>query len=121
MPDRARSGRATFILLALLLGMTSLAPGVATRLSATDGAADPVAAAAAGGTRLQADLGLAQARIRYLGIEIAALEHDLQVLESDVAGGEGLRRTLERLRRQLLLLEHLTTQISRTIPTQNQS
>jgi beta-lactamase regulating signal transducer with metallopeptidase domain len=113
--DKARAGRAAFILVALLLTMAFIAPGVASHFTPSKN--QPVEMRVG---MLTADLSLAQSRIQYLQTEVAALEQELALANSSLGTGE-IRHTLDQLRTQLSLLQQITAEISRDIPATNES
>ena len=114
--DPARAGRAAFILVALLLAMALVAPGVAAHF--TSAGAKTIAVSV---DFLSADVSLAQARIQYLQTEITALEQEITLADFSVGGVGEIRQTLDQLRQQLSLLQKITSEISRDIPATNES
>lgn len=113
--DKARAGRAAFILVALLLVMAFIAPGAASHFTPAENQTIELRV-----DLLTADLGLAQARVQYLQTEVAALEQELTLADSSVGTGE-IRHTLDQLRTQLDLLQQITAEISRDIPATTES
>jgi beta-lactamase regulating signal transducer with metallopeptidase domain len=109
-PDQARAGRAALILVALLLAMAFVAPGVASHFTPAENQTVELRV-----DLLDADLGLAQARIQYLQTEVTALELELTLADPGIGTG-AIRQTLEQLRAQLSLLQQITAEISRDIP-----
>lgn len=108
--DKARAGRAAFILVTLLLAMAFIAPGVASHFTPAESQTVELRV-----DLLTADLGLTQARIQYLQTEVAALELELTLADPSIGTGE-IRHTLDQLRTQLGLLQQITAEISRDIP-----
>ena len=115
--DKTRAGRAAVILMVLLLGMAFVAPGVASHFTPTESPHTVTVSV----DLLDADLGLAQERLRFLKIEVASLERDLLFVDPSVGDTGDLRQTLDRLRQQLSLLEQITLEISRELPATNES
>jgi beta-lactamase regulating signal transducer with metallopeptidase domain len=115
--DKTRAGRAATILVILLLGMAMVAPGVASHFTPAETAQTVTVSV----DLLNADLDLAQARLRFLKIEVSSLERDLLFVDPSVGDTGDLRQTLDRLRQQLSLLEQITLEISRELPATNES
>jgi len=116
VPDKARAGRAALILIALLLAMAFIAPGVASHFTSDESRNIEINV-----DILNADVSLAQARIQYLQTEVAALEQELKLADPSVGTTGDIRQTLDRLRQQLGLLQQITSEISREIPATNES
>ncbi|MCP4092684.1 MAG: hypothetical protein GY747_04465 [Planctomycetes bacterium] len=115
--DKTRAGRAAVILVILLLGMAFAAPGVASHFTPAESPNTVTVSV----DLLNADLDLAQARLRYLQIEVASIERDLLFVDPSVGDASELRQTLDRLRQQLSLLEQITFEISRELPANTES
>lgn len=112
----AVSGSVGLGLILLLTAMAVFAPGVASHLQPTadsDAAFDLSA--------LKADWNLAEERIRFLELEIAALQQELALGLSELESPAELMNTLNQLQLQLNNLEQLSHTIRWNIESQNPS